>query len=248
MVIDSIPKSKEELYTEFRLLADKLAVLGLSPYEARAYIALIAHGYGNAEVIAETAQIPRTSSYKILQSLERKGFAIGTQGRPKIFKPEPPNNIYDRFKNDLEETFNKLSLLHEIVHDKGMPQLIFTIAGKEKVIEKIGELLDKSTKSFMISTPSFSGIRDKLQKKLQNAVARGVNITVVTAPTQGSPGYAKVVHRDGLLATDVITDDAQALIAAPDLSACGYTDNELLARHLQDFLEIMLMHSEKIRK
>lgn len=244
MPITSIPKSKEELYTEFRLLADKLAVLGLSPYEARAYIALIAHGYGNADVIANTAQIPRTSAYKILQSLESKGYAIGTQGRPKIFKPEPPENIYQRFKSDLEDTFEKLTLLHEIVHERGMPQLIFTIAGKDKVIEKIGELLDMATKSFMICTPAFSTVRDRLQKKLQNAVTRGVEITVITAPTQGKSEYAKVVYRDGLLATDVITDDAQALIAAPDLSACGYTDNELLARHLQDFLEIMMEHSK----
>lgn len=242
MVLDSIPTTKEELYTEFRLLAEKLSVLGLSPYEARAYIALVAHGYGNAEVVATTAQIPRTSSYKILQSLEDKGFAIGTQGRPKIFKPEPPTNIYEKYKSDLEETFKKLTLLHEIVHDRGMPQLIFTIAGKEKVIEKIGELLDISTESVIISTPTFSSIRDKLQKKLQNAAGRGVKLTVVTDPTQGISEYAEVVHRKGLLATDVISDYKQALIAAPDLSACGYTDNELLAKHLQDFLEIMLRH------
>jgi sugar-specific transcriptional regulator TrmB len=226
LVLDSIPTTKEELYTEFRLLADKLSMLGLSPYEARAYIALVVHGYGNAEVVATTAQIPRTSSYKILQSLEDKGFAIGTQGRPKIFKPEPPGNIYERFKNDLEETFKKLSLLHEIVHDRGMPQLIFTIAGKEKVIEKIGELLDISTKSFIISTPTFTSLK----------------LTVVTDPTQGISEYAEVIHRKGLLATDVIADNKQALIAAPDLTACGFTDNELLAKHLHDFLEIMLKH------
>jgi len=205
LVLDTIPTTKEELYSEFRLLADKLSLLGLSPYEARAYIALVAHGYGNAEVIATTAQIPRTSSYKILQSLEDKGFAIGTQGRPKIFKPEPPGNVYEKFSRDLEETFKKLTLLHEIVHDRGMPQLIFTIA-------------------------------------FQNAVVRGVKLTVVTSPTQGVFEYAEVVHRNGLLATDVIADNKQALIAAPDLSACGYTDNELLAKHLQDFLEIMLKH------
>jgi sugar-specific transcriptional regulator TrmB len=240
LVLDTIPTTKEELYTEFRLLADKLSVLGLSPYEARAYIALVAHGFGNAEVIATTAQIPRTSSYKILQSLEDKGFAIGTQGRPKIFKPEPPTTIYEKFKDDLEETFKKLTLLHEIVHDRGMPQLIFTIAGKDKVIEKIGELLDKSTETFMISTPTFSSVRDKLSKKLRNALTRGVVLTVITDPTQGIFEKAEVVHRKGLLATDVIADNKQALIAAPDLTACGYTDNELLSKHLQDFLEIML--------
>ncbi len=243
MPINAIPKTKEELYKEFRLLSEKLSILGLSSYEARAYIALIAHGYGNADDIANTAQIPRTSAYKVLQGLEEKGFAVGKQGgRPKIFKPEPPQNIYNKFKTDLEETFEKLALLHEIVHERGMPQLIFTIAGKDKVIDKIGELLDVSTKSFMISTPAFSSVRDKLQKKFQNAVKRGVNITVITAPTQGSSDYAKVIHRDGLLATDVIADNQQALIAAPDLSACGYTDNELLAKHLQDFLEIMMKH------
>lgn len=242
MVLDSIPTNKEELYAEFRLLADKLSMLGLSPYEARAYIALVAHGYGNAEVIATTGQIPRTSAYKILQSLEDKGFAIGTQGRPKIFKPEPPGSIYEKFRNDLEETFKKLTLLHEIVHDRGMPQLIFTIAGKDKVIEKIGELLDMASKSFMVSTPTFTSLRDKLQKKFQNAVKRGVKITIITSPTQGISDFGEVIHRKELLATDVISDNKQALLAAPDLSACGYTDNELLAKHLQDFLEIMLMH------
>ena len=75
-----------------------------------------------------------------------------------------------------------------------------------------------------------------------NAVARGVKLTIVTSPTQGVFEYAAVVHRNRLLATDVIADNKQALIAAPDLSACGYTDNELLAKHLQDFLEIMLKH------
>jgi sugar-specific transcriptional regulator TrmB len=241
-MLETIPRSKEELYTEFRLLADKLSILGLSPYEARAYIALVAHGYGNAEVIANTAQIPRTSSYKVLQTLEDKGFAIGTQGRPKIFKPEPPNNIYQKFKTDLEETFKKLSLLHEIVHDRGLPQLIFTIAGKEKVIEKIGELLEMSTNTFMISTPNFTTIRDKLYKKFQNAISRNVKITIITSPTQGISQFGEVKHREGLLATDVISDNKQALIAAIDLSAAGYTDNELLAKHLQDFLEIMLKH------
>jgi len=47
------------------------------------------------------------------------------------------------------------------------------------------------------------------------------------------------VHRKGLIATDVIVDGASALIAAPDLSACGYTDNASLAKHLENFLEII---------
>ena len=130
------PQTIEELFAEFRVLAERLEKIGLSPYESRAYIALIAHGYGNAEIIAETAQIPRTSAYKVLKSLRSKGFAIATQGRPQIYKPEPPSKIFENFKSQLEDTYGKLEMLYEIVREKGMPQLIFTIADKQRVIEK----------------------------------------------------------------------------------------------------------------
>lgn len=241
-----IPQTKEELYAEFRALAEKLEKIGLSPYEARAYIALIAHGYGNAEIIAETAQIPRTSAYKILRSLETKGFAIATQGRPQIYKPEPPSKVYENFKTQLEETCSKLEMLDEIVREKGMPQLIFTIADKAKVIEKIGELMDKSTDTIILSTPSFSELRNALDKKIQNVLKREVKFNLITAPGQGVPYEdMNVIRRKGLLATDIVCDKEQALIAAPDLSACGYTDNELLAEHLQRFLEILIEHVDK---
>jgi sugar-specific transcriptional regulator TrmB len=242
--LEQIPTSREELEEQFRDLSEQLEMIGLSNYEARAYIALIAHGYGDAETIATTAQIPRTSSYKILKSLQVKGYVIATQGRPTIFKPEPPNKIYKEIETKLKSSFEKLELLHEIVRERGMPQLIFTIAGKSRVLEKIGELLDKSTTSFMISTPLFNEINDKLNRKLENAAKRGVEMTIITAPGQKIPRNAKVIRRKGLIATDVITDNKEALLASPDLNACGYTDNALLAEHMQKFLEIMVDYSK----
>lgn len=219
-------------------------MVGLSNYEARAYIALIAHGYGDAETIANTAQIPRTSSYKILKSLQEKGFVIATSGRPIMFKPEPPNKIYKQIESRLKESFDKLELLNEIVREKGMPQLIFTISGKGRVMEKIGELLDKSSKSFMISTPLFNEINENLHKKFENAIKRGVSISIITAPGQSIPENTHNIRRKGLIATDVISDNQEALLASPDLNACGYTDNALLAEHMQKFLEIMVEYSK----
>ena len=166
----TIPQTKEELEREFKNVSGKLESLGLSAYESKAYIALIAHGYGNAELIAKTAQIPRTSAYSVLKSLEVKGFAIATSGRPVIYKPEPPSKIFERVKDELEETFQKLEFIHEILRERGEPQLVYTITGKDKVTEKIGELLDKSTENFIISTPVISEVRDKLAKNIQNAL------------------------------------------------------------------------------
>jgi sugar-specific transcriptional regulator TrmB len=232
---------------EFHEISAKLEMVGLSPYEAKAYVALVAHGYGDANIIAKTAQIPRTSSYKVLESLKAKGFAIATSGRPVIYKPEPPEKIKDRIVEEIEVTFEKLELLHEIVRERGQPQLVYTIADKDKVLAKIGELLDKSTASFILSTPKFSEIKTHLSKKLKSAVKRGINITIITAPLQKVPisGRSKnveVIRRKGLIATDVVSDGERALIASPDLGACGFTDNAILAAHLENFLQILQDH------
>lgn len=238
----SIPQSKEELEREFHTVSGKLQSLGLSAYESKAYIALVAHGYGTAELIASTAQIPRTSAYSVLKSLETKGFAIATSGRPVIYKPEPPSKIFDRVKGELEEMFQKLEFIHEILRVKGEPQLVFTITGKDKVIDKIAELLDKSSRSFIIATPVLSMIRDRLDRKVQNAVKRGIAVTVITEPLSKVPWDVTVARRSGLIATDVVADGESALIASPDLTECGYIDNPSLAMHLEQFLQIMMEH------
>jgi sugar-specific transcriptional regulator TrmB len=215
-------------------------MIGLSPYEAMTYIALVAHGYGDAETIATTAGIPRTSSYKVLQSLQQKGFAIATSGRPVIYKPEPPSKMREAVEAKIRETFEKLELLHEVVGEKGEPQLIYTITGRDKVLAKIGELLDMASRSFIICTPVFSEIRDAMGKKFTNAIQRGVEITVITAPLQKVRENVKVIRNGTLIATDVISDQERALLAGLDLNACGFTDNPDVARHLQRFVEILI--------
>lgn len=241
-MVSMMSQTREDLDNEFKSISTKLENIGLSAYESRAYIALVAHGFGNAELIAKTAQIPRTSAYSVLKSLQSKGFAIATSGRPVIYKPEAPQRIYERVKTELDNTFQKLELLHEIITEKGEPQLVYTITGKTKVIEKIGELIDKASDSFVISTPTLSEIRTNLGKKIQNALKRKVEITVITAPLQKVPKDVKVVRRKGLIATDVISDRRSALIASPDLNACGYIDNPYLAMHLDQFLQILMEH------
>ncbi|MFQ6128421.1 MAG: TrmB family transcriptional regulator [Thermoplasmata archaeon] len=230
------------LKEEYTRIIGVLQSLGLSNYEARVYIALVAHGFGDAETIASTARIPRTSSYKALQSLCSKEFAFSTSGRPSIYKPEMPDRIKERILREVSNAFDKLSSIHEIVRDKGEPQLVFTITGKVRVMTKIGELLDKSSEKFMISTPTFSEIRESHKKRLEAAIRRGIRVTIITEPGQKVPEGADVHWRRGLIATDVIVDGGEALIASPDLNACGFTDNPYLARHLESFLSIMISH------
>src|SRR5207244_913253 len=124
-----------DLDQEVERATKTLESIGLAGYEARGYIALVAHGYGSAETIAETARIPRTSAYKVLQSLCQKGFAISTRGRPTIFKPEAPSKVKGRVIDHLEDTFAKLDLLHEVLRSKGEPQLVRCERGRFRCLD-----------------------------------------------------------------------------------------------------------------
>lgn len=229
----------EELREQYLQLAGMLSRFGLSEYESRAYVALVALGSSSANLVAEISQIPRTSAYKVMESLAQKGFAKEMPGRPRTFMPVDPAELSKKLVGDVEDAFSKLSAVKDVLSERGVPQLVYTIMGRDRVLDKIGEMMDKSTYTFVMSSPSLSQIRSKLGRRIANAVSRGVKMTIITSPFVKAPKGVRVIRRKALIATDVISDGKTALLAAPDLSACGYTDNEALSKHLEDFLRIM---------
>jgi sugar-specific transcriptional regulator TrmB len=238
-VIRQLGADADRLLEDYAKVAGTLAKLGLSEYESRAYIALVALGSGSAGLVAETGQIPRTSAYKVMESLGRKGFAKAKEGRPKSFVPVPPSELSKLYAAEIQQAFSKVESVKDLLSERGVPQLVYTIMGRDRVIDKIGEMIDKSENGFVISSPSFPEIRKRLGKRFAAAASRGVKVTVITNPFVKVPKAFQVVRRKALIATDVISDGRNALLAAPDLSACGFTDNEVLSAHLADFLRIM---------
>ncbi len=234
-----------DLRREFDLASKDLEATGLSSYESKAYVGLVAMGFGTADAIAGLSRIPRTSSYKVLKALEEKGFVHSTKGRPLVYRPEDPSIVYGRIKERLDETFAKLEFLHEVVREKGSPQLIFTISGKARVLEKIAEMVDTSNENFMISTPVYADVRGAIQDRIKNAVARGVEVTTIVEPGVRVESSTRVVRAERLVATDVVSDGKMALIAAPDLGTCGFSANPFLAQHLLRFLEIVISDYER---
>jgi HTH-type transcriptional regulator, sugar sensing transcriptional regulator len=225
---------------EFRQAADVLGKVGLTQYEARAYIALVARGVGDAATLATAAGIPRTSAYKVLESLAEKGYAKPTGGKPILFRPTPPLDVAESLKGAIQVVFEQLAQLHRVVAEHGEPQLVYLLSGRDKVVAKIGELLDQSSRTFILTTRQVAELRDDLGKKIQHAVKRGVRLTFVTAPLQRVPEGVEYVARENLLATEVLADGEHALLAAPGLEACGFTDNPILTAHLKQFLEVIL--------
>lgn len=232
-----------EITDEYRRAVEVLSKVGLTVYEAKAYIALVARGMGDAASLAHAAGIPRTSAYKVLEALAKKGYATPAGGKPALFRPKPPLDVAEGLKGAIQEVFEKLDTLHRVVGEHGEPQLVYLLSGREKVVGKIGELLDQATRSFLLTTPQIAELRDELGKKVQSALKRGVQVTFVTAPLQRVPEGVQYLARPNLLATEVLADGEHALLAAPGLDACGFTDNPILTAHLKQFLDVVLEKS-----
>ena len=237
-----------EISGEYRRAVEVLGRVGLTVYEARAYIALVARGVGDPATIAKTANIPRTSAYKVLESLTEKGYAVSSGGKPILFQPKPPREVAETLEGAIRDVFEKLELLHRVVAEHGEPQLVYLLSGREKVVGKIAELLDQSSSAFILTTPQYADLRDDLGKKMSSAVKRGVTVTLVTTPAQKVPEGVRYLARASLLATEVLADGQHALLAAPGLDACGFTDNPILTAHLQQFLGVILEASPEAPK
>lgn len=238
-LIEKLGLDAQEMWQEYQGVSSMLMRLGLSEYEARGYVALVALGSGTANLVADVAQIPRTSAYKVMKSLETKGFVSSKAGRPRSFAPVDPSDVSARVVSEVRESFERISSVRNALSDRGVPQLVYTIMGRERVLDKIGEMLDRTEHTFAISSPSITVLSRRLGKRFAGATARGVRIVVITSPFVKVPRGIEVVRREGLIATDVVSDGKAALLAASDLSACGYTDNEALAAHLDEFLKIL---------
>jgi len=98
-------------------IINSLKKLGLTEYEAKAYIALLEHGEADALEISRRSGVPRTRIYDILSKLESNGFIQGLKGsRPTIYIALPPSHtlkpLKDSIVKDLENTLNDLEKVY----------------------------------------------------------------------------------------------------------------------------------------
>ena len=239
--------SLSTLLDSFEGLSVELEKVGLTNYEARCYLGAIALGSGRAEEIAELARVPRTSAYKALDSLAARGFMEQSEDRPMRFIPADPLSLLGRLRGDLDTTFDRIAGIQEAFGTRGVPQVVYTLNGEDRVLMKIGEMIERAKKRIIISSPNISVIRKHHGKSFERALERGVEVLVIAPPFVKLPKCTQAVRRNLQIATDLVMDGEEALIASADLTACGFTDNALLAIHVEGFLEIVMSENwEKV--
>ena len=88
--------------------AERLVELGLTTYEAKAYLALMRRDASSAAEVARLARIPRQRIYDVLATLVQKGLAKQRPGSPTRYSPVSPQFAIERLVIERREELDRL--------------------------------------------------------------------------------------------------------------------------------------------
>jgi sugar-specific transcriptional regulator TrmB len=175
-----------------------LREMGLSEYEARAYVSLYRQGTSTAKEIASRADIPQSRVYDVLDSLETKGFAVVQPGRPKKFGPVDPETALEQFCNfkqrghtsELEQIRDLGEEFVEEINDVAVGQtdqreidVGWSYPNRHYILEQLERLTGETeSEILMMSTPtSFERIVNHHGDLLERKSQTGVGIRALVA-------------------------------------------------------------------
>jgi sugar-specific transcriptional regulator TrmB len=73
----------------------------LNIYETKVWLALLSKGLASAGEVAELSEVPRSRTYDVLESLEKRGFAIAKIGKPVKYLAVKPTEVIEKMKSNL---------------------------------------------------------------------------------------------------------------------------------------------------
>ena len=163
----------------------------LNIYETKVWLALLSKGIASAGEVAEISSVPRSRTYDVLESLEKRGFAITKIGKPVKYIAVKPTEVIEKMKSrtmyDAQEKVKSLLNLKdtpeyeelEQLHTVGISpikshEITGSIKGRSNILSRTRELIENAKKEVLICT-SVLDFEDKSRvlipalEKLDNA-------------------------------------------------------------------------------
>lgn len=197
----------------------KLTQLGLSEYEAKAYIALLKESPSSAYEIAKNSGIPTSKVYEVIKRLESRRMVQAIYGeRTRMFIPKSPDEFVENFRATVED--NLQSVKKELQDFKAGIDTSYTWHMKdyENFIFKARRILDTAEKTILLSIwpPEI----ETLLKSLVDAETRGIKVVVVhygatnikAAEVYRHPVENTIYAQRGSRGFALIADSKEALI------------------------------------
>jgi HTH-type transcriptional regulator, sugar sensing transcriptional regulator len=201
---------KEEFLSRLRKIFD------LNLYEVRVWTALLSRGVSTAGELSNISDVPRSRTYDILESLEKKGFIVMKLGKPIKFVALKPEEVVERVKkNLLVEAQSKSKRLEQLKGDEVLQELtsLFTqgvkfvepselsgsLRGRQNMYNHLDMMVREAEKTITVVTTA-EGMNRKLEALMpsfEKARRRGVKIRIA-APVNAS--NAKIARELGKVA------------------------------------------------
>jgi HTH-type transcriptional regulator, sugar sensing transcriptional regulator len=183
---------------------DALKSIGLNLYERKIFVSLLAKGVATAAEVSELANVPRSRSYDVLESLAEKGFVIVQPSKPIKYVALKPKEALERTKETLRNKINEMTnridklsgspLLNELegIYKKGMNlvepyELTGTLKGKHIIDRHMQSIFKQARKNINILTTE-QGLKDlhsNHYRVLKKISKRGIKLKVA-APFKDS--------------------------------------------------------------
>lgn len=182
---------KDEFLSRLRKIFD------LNLYEAKVWTALLSRGVSTAGELSNISDVPRSRTYDILESLEKKGFVVMRLGKPIKFVALKPEEVVERVKRNLiVEAQNKTKRLEQLKNEDVLSELntLYTngvkfiepsdlsgsLRGRQNVYNHLDMMIRGAEKGITIVTTA-EGLNRKFEAllpSLEKAKKRGINIKI----------------------------------------------------------------------
>ena len=187
---------KEEFLSKLR------TYFGLNLYEVKIWTSLLTRGIATAGEVSDIADVPRSRSYDVLESLEKKGFVVAKFGKPIKYMAVSPSEVVERVKkhmqteadiriqrlNEIEDTeiLSELSNLHKQGADFVEPtDRSGNIRGRHNLYDHLEYIIKSAEKSVVLITTEKGLIRkaESLHPVFAKIKKRGVDIKIAAPIT-----------------------------------------------------------------
>lgn len=183
-------------------LTVSLEEFGLSKYEAKAYVTMIARGTISAGELAYYAEIPRTKSYPTLLKLEKKRLVMLSKSKPIMCTAVSPEDAFDEAIHEQIDKVNAMNSLvsnlkqisEESKRSRGAEEKRYFHIAANNVLVQLRQMIEGSKESMFVTVDQWGlGLLSECREQMIAVARRGLEVRVVIPAGQmGSEAFKKI--------------------------------------------------------
>lgn len=214
---------------------------GLSGYEAKAYLALLAAGEPmNGYEVAKASGVPRSTVYETLGKLVARGaaFEVSRETDGVAYVPLPSDALIGRLRRQTNETIVGLESVLPHIGKALDARVVQHLTGRSEVVSRAIDVIESADRTLWLSI--WPQEAPALAPAIEAAVARGVDAFTIAYGDAALPGrvfahsYSSpevVEARLGCRLSIIVADHEQATIAGvtPDAVWGMWSDDPAVA-------------------